>query len=158
MKVGAKELRGISSHVGDLAGLDNLDLDALALFIPEDVRPLTGVAGFVDWRACGAISRLLMRGFFRGESGEVVLAPTKGRIGPRRCFLFGLGPVAGCDDEVLFSACRLASKVTAQAGAVDLGFAVPSAPSAGELEACFLRNVKRLEDGPGVVLIPPAGL
>ncbi|HUM10511.1 MAG TPA: M17 family peptidase N-terminal domain-containing protein [Myxococcaceae bacterium] len=75
-----------------LDALDPLPVDTLCLFVPEDERPLAGAAGYVDWRLCGQLSRLLVDGFFKGARGESLLLPSNGRIGPARVVVLGLGP------------------------------------------------------------------
>ncbi len=81
-----------------LAAVDALDCESLAICICSDVRPLAGLAGYVDWRMCGRISDLLRKGVVTGASREKVLVPTQGRVGqqtgtgPKRIFLFGWGP------------------------------------------------------------------
>ena len=37
-----------------LPALDALEVDAIAAFVGSE-RPLQGLAGFVDWRLCGAL-------------------------------------------------------------------------------------------------------
>ena len=39
-----------------------------------------GPPGYVDWRLCGQLSRLLVDGFFKGTRGESLLLPSNGRI------------------------------------------------------------------------------
>jgi hypothetical protein len=75
-----------------LEALDPLPVDTVCLFVPEDERPLTGAAGYVDWRLCGQLSRLLVDGFFKGSRGESLLLPSNGRIGAPRVVVLGLGP------------------------------------------------------------------
>ena len=75
-----------------LDALDPLPVDTVCLFVSEDERPLSGAAGFVDWRLCGQLSRLLVDGFFRGVRGESLLLPSNGRIGAPRLVVLGLGP------------------------------------------------------------------
>ena len=75
-----------------LDALDPLPVDTVCLFVTEDERPLGGAAGFVDWRLCGQLSRLLVDGFFRGTRGESLLLPSSGRIGAPRLVVLGLGP------------------------------------------------------------------
>jgi len=75
-----------------LEALDPLPVDTICLFVPEDERPLSGAAGFVDWRLCGQLSRLLVDGFFLGTRGESLLLPSSGRIGAPRVVVLGLGP------------------------------------------------------------------
>jgi hypothetical protein len=83
-------------QVGELAleSLDTADVEAAALFIVDEDRPLRGLAGLCDWRMYGALSRALAGHWYQGKLGEVLLVPSQ--IGPRsmRVFVFGLGPAA----------------------------------------------------------------
>lgn len=78
-----------------LEALDSLTCEAVAVGISSDLRPLVGAAGFLDWRLCGELSRLLEKEHFAGREGEQVLLATQGRIAPVRVFLFGWGPSQG---------------------------------------------------------------
>ncbi len=71
-----------------LPALDALDADALAVFVGPE-RPLQGLAGYADWRLCGALSRAICHGQFQPETGEALLLPSGGRIFPARVFCFG---------------------------------------------------------------------
>jgi hypothetical protein len=76
----------------DLESLDALEgVDTVLLFVRQDERPLQGLAGFLDWRMCGAVSRLLVDNFFQGTAGEALLLPTDGRVPPSRIMVVGLG-------------------------------------------------------------------
>jgi len=76
-------------------GFDSLDqlpgVDSLCLFVAEDERPLRGTAGYVDWRMCGKLSRILIDRFFTGASGDCLLVPSGGRIAMERIFAVGIG-------------------------------------------------------------------
>lgn len=74
-----------------LESIDSVEVDSLALGIFVDERPLRGVAGLVDWRLCGLLSRFISAGRLSGRSAERVLMPGAGRIGATRIFVFGLG-------------------------------------------------------------------
>jgi len=75
-----------------LPALDALtDIDAVCLFLPEDQRPLRGLAGYLDWRLCGGLSRILKEGRFVGALSDALLFPTSGRLGCARVFCFGVG-------------------------------------------------------------------
>lgn len=74
-----------------LQGLDGLDVDVLAVAVFQQDRPLPGLAGLVDWRLNGQVSRVLQAGRFSGELGDSVLLPCADRIGADRFVLFGLG-------------------------------------------------------------------
>ena len=76
-----------------LEAIDQSSVEALCLFIAEDERPLTGLAGLADWRLSGKLSRLLRQGVLTGAAGEAVLTPPGSRLGFRKLFVFGLGPL-----------------------------------------------------------------
>jgi hypothetical protein len=135
------DVEGVTIARGDLVGLDALRPEALALFCFSDVRPLSGVAGFLDWRVCGAISRRLEAGIFGGERGESLLLPTRGRLGRQRVFLFGLGSQSQYDSSSLQHVCREAYEVMQRAGCARPVFAAPHAPGRAGLEMEFARVV-----------------
>lgn len=83
----------------DLRRIDLLRCDALALGLFEDERPVRGALGLLDWRLCGAISRLLTQGRLRGSPGERLLLPTKQRLPFDKIFLFGLGAQSAFDGD-----------------------------------------------------------
>ena len=58
----------------------------------EDERPLQGLAGYIDWRSCGMLSRLLRTGWCTGRAGESLLMPTRVGLPVERLVLIGLGP------------------------------------------------------------------
>jgi cytosol aminopeptidase family protein len=76
---------------GDLNGLDVLSVDAVALHLFQEKKQPRAVAGYVDWRMCGRLARLMLDDRFKGEIDETLLMPSKGRIGAERLFLVGLG-------------------------------------------------------------------
>lgn len=76
----------------DLASLDQLPNRPLLAFCYQDVRPLQGVLGTLDFRLCGAISQTILSGVFTGAYRETLLLPVRGRIGLRGLFVIGLGP------------------------------------------------------------------
>lgn len=83
----------------DLRRLDELKTEAIALPFFEDERPLRGALGLVDWRLCGQISRLLVRGRARGALAETVLIPTRPRLAFEKLFLFGAGTSTELDER-----------------------------------------------------------
>lgn len=82
-----------------LESLDALCCDSIAVGVTTDTRPLVGAAGYLDWRLCGRISRMLQAGVATGAAGEKVLLPTLGRLGATRIFLFGWGPERSVFDQ-----------------------------------------------------------
>lgn len=88
----------------DLRAVDGLRCEAIALPLFEDERPLRGPTGLVDWRLCGALSRLLLRGRVRGVRGERVLVPARPRLPCDKLILFGLGTRDAFDEDVFVAA------------------------------------------------------
>ena len=80
-----------------LPSLRKLDLsgtEVLVAGLAADERPPQGVAGLVDWRLAGRISRVLKSGFVSGALGEVLLVPGKPKLPFDKVLLFGTGPSA----------------------------------------------------------------
>lgn len=136
--------RGAKVRRGDLAGIDATRGDAIAVFCFVDQRPLKGVAGYLDWRLCGALSRAIESGRFRCEPGEVMLLPATGRIRDKRIFVFGLGRVRDATPDALGKAGRTAVEVAVRAGVAELALAAPRAVQRPELEVEFVRAVESL--------------
>jgi leucyl aminopeptidase len=129
-------------------GLESLDaltgVDALCLFVAEDDRPLPGTAGYVDWRLCGALSRVLKQGFFTGVKDDWLLLPTDGRLPIPRIFAVGLGVRkeldAGALGRALANAAQVLGKAKVEAVALELpgGGRFDEAAQAAALQQHFL--------------------
>jgi len=114
------------THEVGLQGLDALTgVDALCLFVGEDERPLQGTAGFVDWRLCGGLSRVLLEGFFRGAEGETLLLPTNGRLPVSRIFVIGTGRAAELDAAAVGRALKHAAEVLQRAKVSSVALEIP---------------------------------
>jgi len=125
----------LSTHLPGFPTLDALSgLDALCLFVGEDERPLERVAGLVDWRMCGALSRVLKDRFFVGAAGDWLLVPSAGRVGPARVFTVGLGPRVRCDAVVVAHALRTAAGVLSRAGVQSVALELPGAGRVPDVE------------------------
>ena len=59
--------------------------------IYEDLRPLKGVAGALDWRLKGFLSRFVLGGRITGARNEFVYVPVRYREAMRHLLLVGLG-------------------------------------------------------------------
>ncbi len=117
---------GIGTFEVNLEGLDALgDFESLCLFVAEDERPLRGAAGWVDWRLCGALSRVLKDGFFGGRTDDALLLPTGGRLPSKRIFVLGLGPSRGLTSEALGEALRRAADTLKRANAESVAVELP---------------------------------
>ena len=78
-----------------LQDIKKLATEALIVGFYEDVRPLKGVAGELDWLLCGALSSLVLTKKLRGSFGDVALVTSQGKVPAQKIFLVGLGPRAG---------------------------------------------------------------
>ena len=83
-----------------LDAIDQAAAESLCLFVTSDERPLTGLAGLVDWRLTARLSRLVRGGQLTGEAGEAVLTSPGPRLAFRKMFLFGIGPSDQTDDQL----------------------------------------------------------
>jgi hypothetical protein len=106
-----------------LAAVDALRTDAIAVFVGPE-RPLQGLAGFVDWRLCGALSRAIRAGSYLPEAGEALLLPTGGRLGVPRLFCFGLAE-APLGSEAIQVACERVCAAMEKAGSTSWAAALP---------------------------------
>ncbi len=75
----------------NLRSLDTTGAELLACTIWQDERPMRGVAGLLDWRLAGTLSRLARRGLLLGELGEVIFVPGRPRVAFEKLLIFGLG-------------------------------------------------------------------
>jgi len=104
----------------ELSSLDALETDLLVLPFFEDERPLRGASGLVDWRLCGALSKLLRPGHLSGRFGERSLVIHSIRSRLDHVLLLGLGQSDRFDGTVgkeasvriVDAACSLKSRTT----------------------------------------------
>jgi Cytosol aminopeptidase family, N-terminal domain len=75
-----------------LASLDGLKTELLCVPVFSDERPLRGTAGLADWRLCGRLSALLVKGELTGEFDEALLMPPpERRLSAERLLCLGVG-------------------------------------------------------------------
>ncbi len=110
-----------------------LETDAVVVGFHEDVRPLKGAAGALDWLLCGSLSQLIIQHKVRGALGDVALLTSKGKIPASKIFLVGLGPRAELSPAALRTAARTAAASVVNAGAASAGLdLVPQGGFPGE--------------------------
>jgi hypothetical protein len=83
-----------------LRRLDLAGTEVLVACLIEGERPPHGVAGLVDWRLAGRVSRLVLDGFATGTVGEVVLVPGKPKLPFDKVLFFGVGPLEDFSERV----------------------------------------------------------
>lgn len=120
------------------AGLASLDaltgVEAACLFVFEDERPLRGLAGYVDWRLCGGLSKILREGRFVGAAGDALLFPVFGRVPPGKLFCFGAGARQGHSAGAFALNARRAGQALSKAGVRSFAVALPPVEGADEVE------------------------
>lgn len=135
------------------------DIDAVVCLVPEDQRPLQGGAGFVDWRLCGALSRAIASGFFKGSPGEKLLVPSDGRLPAPMVFAVGLGASGTVTTLGLEHALNESLSMLQKAKAQHVAVAIPPLP---QLDAVAVGGVlsralvSKWKDGRVVVVGDPA--
>ena len=114
------------------SGLDALDamtgIEAVCCFVVEDERPLSGAAGFLDWRLCGGLSRILGSGFFVGAPGDKLLVPTDSRVPAKKIFAVGLGRSSAVTALGLEHALTQAAAMLSKAKVDSVALAFPALP------------------------------
>ncbi len=100
----------------DCRDVKAIETDAVIVGFFEDVRPLKGAAGELDWLLCGTLSSLLIEGRLRGSLGELALVTSREKIPAGKIFLLGFGPRAECSASSLKKAARTAAAAIAGAG------------------------------------------
>jgi hypothetical protein len=78
----------------DLRRLDEVGSEVVVCGVWKDRRPLTGLAGLLDWRLAGRLSRLAKKDFLVGDVGEVLVLPARPRLPFDKLLACGLGPHA----------------------------------------------------------------
>lgn len=77
------------------------EVDAVVCGVFEDVRPLRGLAGLVDWDTAGFLSQTLKRNFWAGARGESLLFPGRPRLRFHWLVLVGLGDKIAFSDDTM---------------------------------------------------------
>ncbi len=72
--------------------IKKIDAEAVVVGFYEDVRPLKGLAGELDWLLCGSLSNLIIGNKLKGSLGEVALLSSQEKIPAKKIFVVGLGP------------------------------------------------------------------
>jgi cytosol aminopeptidase family protein len=105
-----------------LQDITKVESEAVVVGFFEDVRPLKGLAGRLDWLLCGSLSNLLIANKLRGSLGEVALLTARGKVPAQKVFMVGLGPASGFALPALRKAAQAAAASLAGAGAVSAAF------------------------------------
>ena len=82
----------------DLRSLDRLAGEVVVCSAFDDDRPPRGVAGLVDWRLGGRLSRLMIESFLETSEGKMLLVPGRPRVPFEKIVIVGLGAREGFDE------------------------------------------------------------
>jgi len=105
--------------------LDGLQTEVIVLPFFSDERPLTGAAGLIDWRLCGALSRKLLAGYLDGHFGEKGMIARPARLKAEALLLVGLGPIDSFDRSVAKRACSLIAGALRESAVTTAALALP---------------------------------
>lgn len=111
-----------------LQDFKKLETGALIVGFFEDVRPLKGLAGELDWLLCGALSSLIIKNKLRGALGELALLTTRSKVPASKIFMLGLGPRGSVSAETLRKAAQSAAAAAVGAGATSAALEYFSTP------------------------------
>ena len=82
----------------DLRSLDSLNGEIVVCSMFAEERPPHGVAGLIDWRLGGRLSRLCLDQFLTGRDRELLLIPGRPRVSFDKIVVVGLGERASFDE------------------------------------------------------------
>ena len=71
--------------------IDQIESELALVTTFEDIRPLKGTAGLIDWRLNGKLSRIILHSKFSGLKGGALLMPASGRLDSKEILILGAG-------------------------------------------------------------------
>lgn len=89
------QIRALSERVTQIR------TEILVLGFFQDVRPVRGLAGEVDWIHNGIFSHLMKQQKLNGQCGEAMLLVSEAKLLTPKVLLVGLGPSPSYNDSVL---------------------------------------------------------
>ncbi len=131
-----------------LQDIKKINTEALIVGFFENVRPLKGLAGELDWLLCGALSRLILENKLTGATGDVALVTSGGKVPAQKIFMVGMGPREALSPSTVAAAARTAVGTAVSAGVADAALEyLPSPDMPYETAVSALR--KGLGEGAG---------
>ncbi len=122
--------------------IKKLETEALIVGFFEDVRPLKGLAGELDWLLCGSLSSLVISKKINGSLGDVALLTSQGKLPFQKIFMLGLGRRASFSPSVLRSVA-----ITAAASAAGAGITKAALECFLPVSASYDSSLSTLTDG-----------
>jgi len=93
-----------------LRELDTATAELLACAVWSDIRPMSGLAGLLDFRLAGRLSGLSREHFVAGSLGEVLFVQGRPRLPFEKVLVFGLGPAPEFTESTFSSVVRHMSR------------------------------------------------
>ena len=125
-----------------LQDIKKIETEALIVGFFEDIRPLKGLAGELDWLLCGALSSLIINKKLRGSLGDMALLTSQGKLPTQKIFMVGLGRNAEFSSSVLRSVTK-----TAAASALGAGVRRAAIEFFLSFDARYDRSVSAISEG-----------
>jgi hypothetical protein len=100
----------------DLRRIDDTPAEVIACAVWSDERPAQGLAGLLDWRLAGRVSRLTRSRFVDGSAGEVLCVQGRPRLPFDKVLVMGLGERAKFDEEAYRAAAAVLLRTLAGLG------------------------------------------
>lgn len=137
-------------RIGIFSGkLTKLHSEVLVVSCFEDLRPLRGLAGEVDWLYGGIFSTLLMRKKVTGKLGEILLLAPQQKMQIPKVVLAGLGPSTSYDYSSFSSVARKILETMVGFQARECAVELPSLPGCGLdpslLIEAFLKGIEEIK-------------
>ncbi len=144
----------------ELEQLDRLKCEAILSPLWSDERPPSGVLGLIDWRMCGFVSRMIVRGLLSGARGETVLVPLRPRFTVDKLFVFGLGPRSEFTEDALVPTVTRMLEVVSRAKVRTTALVLPGRDKGGitpalAMESFVAASVIHSEQDEVILLEPP---
>lgn len=118
-------MKTISFTAPTLPRVEASSASVLVLYRFEEMRPLRGITGLVDWRLYGHLSRVIIDGFFTGTLSEQLLVPLGRHLPQQFLLLIGLGERVYFGKERFTHGVNQAFETTRGLDARDLVVALP---------------------------------
>ena len=99
---------------------DQLPGDSVVALFFEDVRPLAGPAGLLDWRLDGQLTKMLVAGKVVGAAGEQVVLQNNGKLRADWALFVGGGKWHGLCRETYAALIKHILNAAGQAGFKDI--------------------------------------
>ncbi|MGE5173470.1 MAG: M17 family peptidase N-terminal domain-containing protein [Betaproteobacteria bacterium] len=131
-----------------LQDIKKVESDAIVVGFFEDVRPLKGLAGQLDWLLCGSLSGLLLKNKLRGSLGDVALLTAREKVPSPKILMIGFGPWSGFSLSTLRNTARTVASSVLGVGATHAALEC-LLPTDASCDAGMSALRKGLEEGAG---------